>query len=673
MERLLVTILRGLAPSLFLILACIPASAQEVDAPKSQPINLDKELEDPVTPDRAESYYHYALGKWNEERGDIPKALSEMRAALKYNRTSPAVHLELAVLLEKSDNIQEAIKYAREASRLDPQDPDPHWFLANIYFKQRKPGAGGENMQKALEELEVLKGLIPDDERVYYALGGAYFELGQADKGIQAYEKFQNLAPNTDNGFREIARYHYRNGDLEKAIEYLNRGLKARPDSAESLGMLGMIYSRLSKNKEAVPVYRKLLEVSGNNPNISARLAESLIETGEYEEAYDILESMAQTMPKDGLVRTLKARAQIGRRRYDEAIGLLQSVVAADPQAVEAQFYLATAYEQSGRAAEAVKIYARLLEATPADTDEGRSNRLAFQQRLAANYQELGENEKAIAIYQEMAQSDPRSILALVDAYRLNRQFDKALALGKKQFEKDPADVRMAIVYARTLADAKRGREGAEILSRLLPSNPDNVDIYINLSQLYLQDKKFSEAEKIIRRAEERNPQSADDRERLKFQLATVYERQKDFDRAESLFKEILQANPKNALALNYIGYMLADRGIRLEEALKYVQEALAIDPYNGAYLDSLGWAYFKLNELENAERYLLQAGEIVKNDPIIDEHLGDLYFKTGDLKKAEEFWMRSIRIGTEPEDIQKVRRKLENLLQMRRKQKSQK
>ena len=77
---------------------------------------------------------------------------------------------------------------------------------------------------------------------------------------------------------------------------------------------------------------------------------------------------------------------------------------------------------------------------------------------------------------------------------------------------------------------------------------------------MYLQDKRYADAEKILRRAEDKKLDSQSN-ERLKIQLAAVYERQKDFDRAESLFKEILKANPKNAVALNYIGYMLADRG----------------------------------------------------------------------------------------------------------------
>jgi len=659
---------------LALILCFVPASAQEKISRPSQPINLDRALEEQVPADRAASYYHYSLSKWSEDQGDLPKALSEMHAALKYNPDSAAIRLELASLLEKSGNLREAIEYAQEAVRLDPKDPDPHWLLANIYFKSQGQGAAAaENMKKAIQELELLKGLTPDDERIFSALGWAYFEMDEPEKAIQSYEKYQSLSPDGDSGYREIAKYYDREGNTEKALEYLNKGLKTWPDSAESLYMLGSIYARQGKHKEAIPVFKKFLEVAGNNPNVTRRLAASLVEAGEYGEAARLLEDLIKAAPKDRDSQVLLGRSLIARREFPRAVETLQSVVALNPEDLEAQFYLASAYEQSGRPAQAAKIFARLLEITTSANEEGQANRIVFQQHLAANYQEMGENEKAIAIYQELAKSDPKFSPQLANAYRVDRQFDKALALGKQLYEKDPSDIHTAVIYARTLADANKAREGAEILSRLLQSNPMNVDIYVNLSQVYLQDKKYGDAEKILLRAEEKKLENESDKERLKFQRATVYEKQKDFDRAESLFREILQANPDNAVALNYIGYMLADRGVRLEEALKYVQGALAIDPHNGAYLDSLGWAFFKLNDMENAEKYLLQADELVKNDPIIDEHLGDLYFKTGDFTKAQDYWKRSVNIGTEPEDIQKVRQKLEKLQEMIQRQKSAK
>jgi tetratricopeptide (TPR) repeat protein len=654
---------------LILISAAVSAFAQKEQQTKA--IDLDEALAEPVLPNRAASYYHYALAKWNDEQGDLPKALSEMQIALRYNEDSSVIHFELAVLLEKSGNTLEAIEHALEASRLDPKDPNPHWLLANIYFKPQMRGKPTkESIQKALQELETLSGLTPDDPRIYYALGGAYFELEEPEKAIQAYEKFQSLAPNTDNGYREIAKYYDRQGNDEKTLEYLLKGLKIQPDSGESLFMLGSLYSKLNEYKEAVPVYRKLLKVMGNNIVVSRQLAASLIEIGENDEAVSVLNDILKTAPKDKAALILLGRAQTKLRKFPQAIETFQSVVDTNPDDIEAQFYLGMAYEQSGLYPEAVKTFSKLVEETAANSEEAEANRAVFQQHLAANYQEMGDIDKAIGIYEEMIQASPdpdaRLYFLLINAYRIHRQFDKALSLGKEQFEKNPDNTDLGIVYARTLADYGKTREGAEILSKLLQSDPLNVDIYVNLSQVYLQGKEYDDAKNVLYRAADRDLDS----ERLKFQLATVYERQKDFDRAESLFKEILEKNPNNAVALNYIGYMLADRGVRLQEALQYVKEALAIDPNNGAYLDSLGWAFFKLNDLENAEKYLLQARQLIRNDPVIDDHLGELYFKAGDFKKAEDFWMQSIRIGTEPEDIQRVREKLKMLQKKLRKEK---
>jgi tetratricopeptide (TPR) repeat protein len=652
------------------LLACAAAPAQKLPPQSpSKPIDLDRELEEQVPPDRAASYYHFSLAKWLEERGNTAKTLSEMQTALKYNPNSAVIHLEIAALLEKSGNINGAIEHAEKATQLDPKDPDPHWFLANLYFRpqmREKP----EGIQKAVQELEKLRELIPGDERLYYALGGAYFELNQPEKAIQAFEKFQSLSSGIDNGYREIAKYYERNGNFEKAAEYLTKALKAQPESVESLSTLGAILSRLSKNKEAISIYKKLREVTGGNNAVNRQLASLMIEAGEFAEALDIMTELEKTTTSDPINKILLGRAQIGLRKYPQAIASLQSVLTTDSRiATEAQFYLGRAYEEKG-----ITRGDRGVLKAPGKYEHqlrGKSGKSAGLpatpcRQLHGN----GQYDNAIAVYQDIAKEDSKAYFQLLNAYRISRKFDQALSFGKTHYEKDPNNIPMAIGYARALADAGKSKEGIEILTKLLQSNPGDIDVYVNLSQLYLQDRRYSDAEKILHRAAAGDSRNDEDRERLKFQRAAVYEKQKDFDRAESILKEILKDNPNNAVALNYIGYMLADRGTRLDEAVQYVKEALALDPRNGAYLDSLGWAFFKLNDLEQAEKYLLEADQLVKNDPTIVDHLGDLYYKIGDLQKAQSFWMKSISIGTEEEDIQKVRRKLETLQDKLRKQK---
>jgi Flp pilus assembly protein TadD len=117
----------------------------------------------------------------------------------------------------------------------------------------------------------------------------------------------------------------------------------------------------------------------------------------------------------------------------------------------------------------------------------------------------------------------------------------------------------------------------------------------------------------------------------------------------------------------NFLGYMLADKGNRLPEALKMIRKAVEIEPMNGAYLDSLGWAYFKLGQYELAESNLRQAVERDQTDPTVHDHLGDLYEKTGRIRLAAAQWelslaefSKSAPPDVEPSEVSKVQKKLE-------------
>src|SRR5437016_1252477 len=154
----------------------------------------------------------------------------------------------------------------------------------------------------------------------------------------------------------------------------------------------------------------------------------------------------------------------------------------------------------------------------------------------------------------------------------------------------------------------------------------------------------------------------------MNFVKGSIYERKKKYETAETQFKQILAADPQNAMTLNYFGYMLADRGVRLDEALNYIQKAVELEPANGAYLDSLGWAYYKLGKYDLAEQNLSKAVQRTPNDPTVQDHLGDVYQKVGRLKQAAAHWERalneynrSVSADVEPSEVAKVQKKLES------------
>ena len=159
-----------------------------------------------------------------------------------------------------------------------------------------------------------------------------------------------------------------------------------------------------------------------------------------------------------------------------------------------------------------------------------------------------------------------------------------------------------------------------------------------------------------------------DDKVYIYFLRGALAERQKHYEEAEVQFRKVLAIDPNNSMTLNYLGYMQADRGVKLDEALAMIQQAVKQEPQNYAYLDSLGWAYFKLGQYQLSEDNLRRAIEHNASDATVHDHLGDLYEKTGRLKLAVAQWEQSVSeydktipADADPLDITKVHKKLEN------------
>ena len=136
--------------------------------------------------------------------------------------------------------------------------------------------------------------------------------------------------------------------------------------------------------------------------------------------------------------------------------------------------------------------------------------------------------------------------------------------------------------------------EAIQELKGLLNGTQSDRETLLVISQIYSQARRFPEAEEAVQKSMSLSPQP-DDQVRAHFILGSIYEREKKYDLAEEEFKKVLAFDPLNGAAANYLGYMLADRGVRLDESVNYIQKALQTDPNNGAYLDSLGWVLFML------------------------------------------------------------------------------
>ena len=251
------------------------------------------------------------------------------------------------------------------------------------------------------------------------------------------------------------------------------------------------------------------------------------------------------------------------------------------------------------------------------------------------------------------------------ELYRYLKDFKGARAAADAALKKFPEERLIRLEHASVLANT--GQYDAAIAElKALPNAAKDRDTQIQIAQVQDKAKRFGDQAKTLELAESLS-NSAPEKQVIEFMRGAMYERQKNFEAAETAFRKVLTLDPTNAGAMNYLGYMLADRGVKLDEAHKLISRALELDPGNGAYLDSLGWALFRLNRLDEAAAELNKALLKVGKDPTVHDHLAEVYSKQGKMKEAIQQWEASISemkaaspAELDQDELAKINKKLE-------------
>jgi tetratricopeptide (TPR) repeat protein len=247
----------------------------------------------------------------------------------------------------------------------------------------------------------------------------------------------------------------------------------------------------------------------------------------------------------------------------------------------------------------------------------------------------------------------PLAYAALAEAYESAKKYDLEMQ-ALDQIEPDsPLWPNAQIQKAFSLNSMERVDDAKALLENLTAKDPKDVRPLDALGNILRAHERYGEARDYYTRALKMIPKPTKENWTLFYSRGVCNERLKDWPAAEADFKEALALSPEESLVLNYLGYSWVDQGQNLKQAMDYIRKAVKLKPDDGYYVDSLGWAYYRLGNLSAAVENLERAVELKPDDPIINDHLGDAYWKVGRTLEAKYQWSQALTL--KPEDDQVV------------------
>lgn len=502
-------------------------------------------------------------------------------------------------------------------------------------------------------------------------------------------------------------------GDTRWAAEYYTAALKYDPDNAELLQRAFTLLVAEGRMDEAAPMADRLLAFDSDAPVplLVAGLREA--REGRFAQA----EARFTALPKRGvfgfLAPLLSAWAKAGQNQPDQALEALSPVAAVQGLAPMHAFHAALINDLAGRNDAAATAYDKALDGAVS---------IRSVEAAGAFHQRAGRLDKARAIYARYQDQHPDSLLfdgdrllksgerlarpvpdaragmaeALFDMASLMRQgnaLETAMLFSRLTLSLQPDFALAQMNVADILSSQGRFAEANAIYRAIPTATPvgefGRLRIAMNMEEMGETDSALKELDELARlmpgsvdplvtkgdvlRRKQRFAEAAQAYDGAIRRVGTLeahhwplvysrgisYERSNQWPKAEADFLKALELKPDQPDVLNYLGYSWIDKHMRLAEARAMIEKAVSLRPRDGAIIDSLGWALYRMGEYDNAVKVLERAIELKPEDPTINDHLGDAYFQVGRFEEANFQWKRALSLNPEPEQLEPLQEKI--------------
>ena len=618
--------------------------------------------------------YEELAGAYNNRSDYVNKAIENFRLAMKEDPSTGFLVEDIAELYRASGRIREAVEEAQDALKANPDDLNARRVLARIYTQQIGDAQANridEGMaRRAVDQYKAITAKEPKDVESLIMLGRLERVLNSSVDAESAFKKALAVDPENEDAMTGLASVLSDRGDAKSASALLEKLAQSNP-SPRALISLASNYEQMKEYAMAADAYKKALAIDSSRQELKSALAQDEALAQQYDEALKTYQELADASPQDPEPVARMAQIYEEQRKLDDARRMMDKARKIDPENVEIRYYDVHLLADEGKLTEATKELKDILDSTAKKNyDAGqKASRGRMMDELGVLYRRNEQQEQAVGMFREIismdADSAPRAEAQIIDTYRLAKDYAKASQEADAALKKFPDDRGIRAVRAELYSDQSKPDAAVAELKQML-NGKDDREVYLQMANVYQTAHDFVHMSDALNSAEKLATEK-EDKNNIIFLRGAMFERQKKFDMAEKEFRKVLNEDPKNASAWNYLGYMLADQNTRLSEAQDYVQKALAIEPDNYAYLDSLGWVYFRQNKLDAAETQLSHSLRLGPKDPTIHDHLGDVLFKEGKLKEAIAQWQSSLKewdssapADVEPDEVAKVQKKLD-------------
>lgn len=437
-----------------------------------------------------------------------------------------------------------------------------------------------------------------------------YEETGDFDSALFYITKLINSDSDNFFPYFHSGIINLKNGNYETAKENIEKAYKLNPTDKKILFYLGSIYYATNNYDSAIYYYNSFLNY--NPPNI------------------DILFNL-------GKLYYLK-------NQFDTSILYLKEVIDIKPYFLDAYSILANAYLQTGNKEEAMTTFEDLIKIDP-------DNKMAVT-KVMENYSDKKKFDKMKELIMYLMKQNSINLNDLARYAILlikNGDLDFALDVLNYILSVQPEFIEGYVYIGYIFEQKLMFSEAIKYYENALEINPNNIEIYFLIGDVYELINDYKKAYEIYQDVLEIDKNNF----KAIFKCGVVQEKLKNFEKAEEFLLKAISLNPEDATVLNYLGYLYAERNIKIAEAKKFIEKALSLQPKNGYYLDSLSWIYFQQNDFQKAYELIKESMKYSDDDPIIFEHYGDISLKLNKVDEAIEAYKKSLELK-ENENIKK-------------------